>query len=161
MPGSVVVSYRNSIDSFTANSLYICPVRTINICCTSIAVYICPIDYRRISYNSVVIISVYIVTAYIMSLQIPVSYEHPIISVPVISSSKTEINAYSRSHWRPAVIAACSSPGYPCRTPLVVRYPKPAIVSIIVPPAIMKRSPAPVIVGDPCPSVIGEYPVSI
>jgi len=68
---------------------------------------------------------------------------------------------YSRTHWSPAVISASASPYYPGRCPFIARNPCPTVRIIVIPTAIMKWSPSPTVIGNPCVAIVCHRPVAI
>jgi hypothetical protein len=69
----------------------------------------------------------------------------------------------ARRQRRPTDVIATSPPRDPRRSPIEVfsRKPDPAIVREIGPAPVVIRSPAEILVTDPCPSVIGVCPVTV
>ena len=61
---------------------------------------------------------------------------------------------------RPAIVPAIFSPGYPGRCPVIPGNPHPAVTVIIKPITIVERSPTPVIIRNPGPSIRRKHPVS-
>ena len=69
--------------------------------------------------------------------------------------------AIVRRHRHPAGHAVIRTPHHPCRAPYVTGNPKPTVVGIVDPAAIVERDIAPRVVGDPGPAVIvGVGPVA-
>ena len=80
---------------------------------------------------------------------------------------RTELNPniYRKiSIWRkrsPANIVIIITPLYPGRSPLIIRYPYPAVIIIIVPPAVMIGYPSKRFIRIPVPAIICPYPLTI
>jgi len=61
---------------------------------------------------------------------------------------------------RPSAITISVPPAYPCRCPRITGHPAPACSGKINPPAIVIRRPAPGLIRNPCPSLVGIGPIS-
>ena len=77
------------------------------------------------------------------------------------SDSDSRGKSYSGRKRRPAYIDVTASPGHPTWPPDGSGHPKPAKASIPAPAAIMKRTPAPYILGAPCPAIVCPNPVPV
>ena len=62
-------------------------------------------------------------------------------------SAECNADVYTRSNRRPAIVTAVFAPGDPGRRPFISRHPYPSISVVIEPVAVVKRSPAPAVVG--------------
>lgn len=80
-----------------------------------------------------------------------------------VASGNIDVYAdmYAGSYRCPSVIAATTSPGNPCRCPFVTGYPSPPVVVVVVPAAIVERSPSPGVVRYPGVAVVGHHPVAV
>jgi hypothetical protein len=86
-------------------------------------------------------------------------YKDPVVHGDVDVYIDVDID--SRGQWRPAVISVAIPPGNPTRTPFTAGDPNPSIPVVVVPSSIMERGPTPVIIRDPGPAIISICPVSI
>src|ERR1043165_9942846 len=87
----------------------------------------------------------------------------PVVCRWIIMTERTVYtDAELGSQWRPAIIVATGSPTNPCRRPFISRYPKPPIIIIVKPAAVMEGRPAPVIIRSPHPPIlICKNPMSV
>lgn len=97
----------------------------------------------------------------VSSSKIPVADERPVIGRYIIIIAVPYCDADTRAKRRPAVITFGSSPGHPSRAPLVIGNPHGSVVWVVIPATIVKRRPSPWIIRNPCPSLIGIYPVAV
>jgi hypothetical protein len=86
--------------------------------------------------------------------QVNFGHKAPLVNRDVIAA-----DAHARRQRRPAIIAAAIAPADPGRPPLLVGNPGPAIIIIVEPAAIMKRSPAPFIIRHPGVAIFGYHPM--
>jgi hypothetical protein len=82
----------------------------------------------------------------------------PIISRGSVTSPDADVD--SGSYWRPAIIMVIFPPGHPCGSPLIAGSPHPSIRIVVKPVAIMKRRPAPIVIGNPGPAILRVNPIS-
>lgn len=89
---------------------------------------------------------------------------HPVMRQkrPVASGQvDVDVDVYAGTHGCPSVIAAATSPGYPCRCPLVTGHPAPSVVVVVEPTAVVEGRPTPGVVRYPCVPVIGHHPIPV
>ncbi len=72
-----------------------------------------------------------------------------------------DVDMETGAHGCPSVVAATTSPGDPGWCPFITGNPGPPEVIVVVPSAVVERSPSPGVVGDPGVAVIGHHPVAI
>jgi hypothetical protein len=119
------------------------------------------INYGRIVDDRDIVRIVDIIVIDVPSAEIPVSDKCPLIVGNVIAIAVCHIDADSGSYRCPAVIISGSSPGDPSRAPFVTRNPDGSVIGIVIPAAIVKRRPSPCVIGNPGPSLVCIYPVSV
>lgn len=103
----------------------------------------------------------HIIVVHIPPAEIPISDKCPFVGGYIIATAISHTYTYSRAYWSPSVIITGSSPGHPSRSPFVIGNPNWPIGCICIPTPIMKRSPSPRIIRDPCPSLISQNPISV
>src|SRR5688572_7280007 len=71
------------------------------------------------------------------------------------------MNSHAGHKWGPPIVTTATSPCYPCRTPLRIGYPEPAVKIIKQPTTVVKRRPTPGVIGNPRVSVFRIDPIPV
>ncbi|MNQ94060.1 hypothetical protein D3C85_1095600 [compost metagenome] len=78
-----------------------------------------------------------------------------------ITAANVNVDINAWSHWRPAILAATTSPIYPSWSPSGIWQPNPVIVSVVHPTPVVEWSPAPIVVRYPSVAILCHSPTAI
>jgi hypothetical protein len=98
-----------------------------------------------------------IVPVHIAVIHVGVWQKGPVASRQV----DVDVDVDAGAHWSPSVVAATTSPGDPGRCPFIAGNPGPSVVFVVIPAAVVERSPSPGVVRYPGVSVVGHHPVAV
>jgi hypothetical protein len=92
---------------------------------------------------------------------ISIRHEAPVSMGNSVVIIYRQVDSKARHQWSPSIVSTTASPGNPCRPPRGIRHPNPSVKIIEKPPAIMKRSPSPIVIRDPGVTILRVDPIAV
>jgi len=120
------------------------------------------VHVRVVDHGGLIVDIHYISSGYIIIINIPADKTSLWHKDPIVGRNiNRNVNAYARRQRRPAIIVSSGPPVDPSGAPFVAWHPCPAYIVVKIPPSIVKRRPAPVVVGHPSIAISRHHPIPI
>ena len=161
LSGLIRFFYSNRCNCYACAFLYIIAVWPCIVPGIISPVFTHIIYYCGIFNNGNVARPVDIIPVHIPVAKIPAAHKRPLVVRYIIAVAVCNVYPNARPDWRPSVIVCRLPPGNPSGAPFITGYPHGPVIRVGIPAAIMKRRPAPCIIGNPRPSFICKNPVPV
>src|SRR5690606_34974854 len=122
----------------------------------TVVIHVGVVDDRRTVINVHAVTVWCIVTINPRTSNVTLRYKYPMCG----RDDHIYRDTHARAQWSPAIVTTTATPVNPGRSPLVTGYPRPAVIVGIVPSAIVKRRPSPIVIRNPRVTIGSHHPVA-